>query len=138
MPRAQTKYGQQGCVDFPGGSDVLRKQPPARPPFEKGIDIWEGRCVSPLRVHKLLTAWSRYRRRIFGVPIMLKNLDETELSIAQSRSNESTAALVERGISLIDELGPNLVAAFLTERGVLFGVVVRVLAEPQRRRQSLA
>lgn len=68
---------------------------------------------------------------------MLKNLNEKELSIAQSRSNESTAALVERGISLIDELGPNLVAAYLTERGVSFGVVVRVLAEPQRRRQSM-
>lgn len=69
---------------------------------------------------------------------MLKNSDEKEFSMARSRPNEATFALVERGISMSDEQGRDLAAAFLTEHGVQFGVVVRVLSDPLRRRQQPA
>lgn len=69
---------------------------------------------------------------------MLKNSDAKEFSMAPPRPNEATSALVEKGISMSDEQGRDLAAAFLTEHGVPFGIVVRVLSEPLRRRQPLS
>jgi hypothetical protein len=68
---------------------------------------------------------------------MLKNSNDKKFSMIRTRPNVASSALVDRGIGISDEQGRTLAAAFLTERGVPFSVVVRVLAEPQRRRQSL-
>ena len=53
---------------------------------------------------------------------------------ALSRSDLVTAQIVDDGIALQATHGASLAAAYLTENGVSFSVIVRVLSEPQRRR----
>ena len=65
---------------------------------------------------------------------MLRMSDGKELGPACSRPDATTAALVEQGIGLMNGEGRTFAAAFLTDRGVSFSVVVRVFAEPQQRR----
>ena len=44
--------------------------------------------------------------------------------------------LIDQAINWLDTLDRDLVATYLTRRGVQFAVVVRVLAGPERRRGS--
>ena len=53
---------------------------------------------------------------------------------AQSRPDLVTAQIVETGIAMQGTHGASHAAAYLTENGVNFSVIVRVLSEPQRRR----
>ena len=53
---------------------------------------------------------------------------------AQSRPDLVTAHIVETGIALRLTHGAAYAAAYLSENGVNFSVIVRVLSEPGRRR----
>ncbi len=53
---------------------------------------------------------------------------------ATSRTDLAMAKFVEAGIARQETHGRADAAAYLTENGVNFNVVVRVLAEPDRRR----
>lgn len=53
------------------------------------------------------------------------------------RTTTTTTELIEQGITLAGTVDRDLVATFLTRRGAQFAVVVRVLAEPQRRRKRV-
>lgn len=52
------------------------------------------------------------------------------------QANEATTALIEQAIGWLDTLDRDLLATFLTRRGVNFAVVVRVLSGPDQRRGS--
>jgi hypothetical protein len=51
------------------------------------------------------------------------------------RPTTSTTELIDQGITLAGTMDRDLVATFLTRRGAPFAVVVRVLADPERRRK---
>ncbi len=55
---------------------------------------------------------------------------------ATSRPDLAMAKCVEAGIARQDTHGPAEAAAYLAENGVNFNVIVRVLAEPDRRRPA--
>lgn len=52
------------------------------------------------------------------------------------RPTNAMSDLIDHAINWLDTLDRDLVATFLTRRGVQFAVVVRVLAGPERRRGS--
>lgn len=54
----------------------------------------------------------------------------------RARPNRATAAIVDAVGALADELGRAKVANVLHALGVRFPVIVRVLAEPDRRRRA--
>lgn len=53
------------------------------------------------------------------------------------RPDVQMAALVDLAIELLPARGPHAAATFLQASGASFGLIVRVLAEPDRRRELL-
>jgi hypothetical protein len=55
---------------------------------------------------------------------------------APSRPGQAIAKIVDAGVALQISHGSAYAAEYLTKNGVGFGVIVRVLSEPHRRRRS--
>jgi hypothetical protein len=58
--------------------------------------------------------------------------------ISSGRPNIDVAKLVEAGIVLNDQQDRARAAAYLMDEGVPFSVIVRILAEPSRRRRYIS
>jgi hypothetical protein len=58
------------------------------------------------------------------------------IHLAPSRPGLTTAKIVDAGIALQLSHGSAYAAEYLMKNGVSFGVIVRALSEPHRRRRS--